>query len=680
MRFFYLGVLVLTPFLHSLYFNRVFEGSKVILLFIACGALCIWAGMRLLRLGNSFPPRNAWTHPITLWLLLFFLSYSISTAFSMAPRLSVIGAYERQLGWVSLTMFLAWYFLTLGLFRDGKVRPLFVAVSVPATLVALVAAGQALGWFPLGFAAVYDEFFHRVFSTLGHPVYLGLYLCLTIPLAAALALDPQAPPILRKGLWAMLPVMVFAMTKTLSRGAMIGMAVSTVIFLFCHFKYVRGLGGTRKQNGLLFFGVIFVFSGFIGLLFLVDPGLAARLRTVLFFTHTDRFQLLKGTLALIGETPFLGFGPETFRIVFLPHKSLELARLFPAGNHDRAHNQYLHLWVVQGVPGLFAYLGLLTSALRTALSVLKNKMASVSTRIWALGLGSAFAGYAVAILPAFDNVVSLLLFHLLLGALVILDCNVAVPAEAAPKETAPSPAVKWQSGQCALMAGLGLGFIWFGGAVALADHAYVLGRDNKVAENKLAYLRAAARRMPWETFYQYELARALWEHSTEEKTLTEDQKRADLLQAANLLSESFLYTWLPENYVQLLSLIYVDLKNYERAESVLLKFLRMDPYNSHLRTNLVLALGHQNKFRETLELLQQWKKRVPEDVNNYWYAGLAYESMGNYAEAEKEILLALERAPGKPEYVQELERVRKKLNGAAGAKGPAAPVVKSQEG
>lgn len=382
MRFFIFAILVITPCIYSQSFNRVFEIPKTIFLFISCGALFCGAGLYLLQRRISMAEiRQKTSHPISWWLIVYLVTFLAACMFSMAKPLSFLGSYERHTGFITTVLFTVFYFIVIVVLKNDDVHKVLKLLALTAIAVSLVAVLQSYGVFLTDVEYIYDTFYRRVFGTLSHPVYLGIYLVMTIPLVAAMV--PASPR--SKLIYMMaLPFMVFALVKTLSRGAFIAFALSAFSFVYLFIKHMsRGTPGVESARRFhwryVVFSLLFLVMG-IGLLFYIFPVLQLRLATIFHFSQESRIEIYKSVFRLIKDYPLWGTGPDTFRISFLPYKTLELARAFPLTNHDQAHNQFLHLWATAGIFPFMAYVGLLATMVATNLKILKQPDAPNSAR------------------------------------------------------------------------------------------------------------------------------------------------------------------------------------------------------------------------------------------------------------------------------------------------------------
>lgn len=673
MRFLIFAILIITPCIYSQSFNRVFEIPKTIFLFISCGALSFSAGVCLLQKRISMAEiRQKISHPISWWLLIYLIAFFIACLFSMAEPLSFLGSYERHTGFITTALFTFFYFIAIVTLKSDDVLRTLEILALTAIAVSLVAVLQSRDIFLTDVEYIYGMFYRRVFGTLSHPVYLGIYLAMTIPLVAAMI-----PAKSRISLVCMiaLPLMVLALVRTLSRGAFIAVALSAFSFVYLFIRHMRRdkpvLDSERRRNWqYAVFSLTLIVSG-IGLLFYFFPILQLRLATIFHFSQESRIEIYKCVLRLIKDHPLFGTGPDTFRVAFLPYKSLELARAFPLTNHDQAHNQFLHILATAGIFPLIAYVGLLASMVLTNLKTLKHP--GCSARASALGMACAIIGYIAAMMPAFDNMTTLLILHILAGVTVVLHKSV-MPARLVDKETISlrGPA-HYALSLTAFVAGIAS--IGFGSALWAAEHFAMAGNSAAKIENKIAYFEKARRWMPYESYYDYNLSIHYKDRAASRQTV--EEKNADLLHSVAILENSIAYSWQPENFINQLSRIFIELGYYKKTESLALKFLEFDHYSEGVRINLIIVLSIQGRLNEALDLLERWVVEFPARDTYHWYAGLLYGELKDFVNAEKRMALAHKFEPANASYKFELERVRRILQGVP---EPEMPLLTNQSG
>jgi O-antigen ligase len=618
--------------------------------------------------------RQKISHPISWWLTIYLITFFIASLFSMSKPLSLLGSYERHTGFITTALFTFFYFVAIVTLKLDDVLKALEILALTAIAVSLVAALQSQNIFLTDLEYIYNIFYRRVFGTLSHPVYLGIYLTMTIPLAAAMI---PARSRSRLVCAIALPLMVFALVKTLSRGALIAVALSAFSFVYLFFKHMRrdkAIIESDRRGNWHFAGIslVLVVSG-VALLFYFFPILQLRLATLFHFTEESRFEIYKSVFRLIKDHPLFGTGPDTFRVSFLPYKSLELARAFPMTNHDQAHNQFLHILATAGVFPFIAYVGLLASMVQTNLRTLKHP--GSPARAGALGIACSTIGYIAAMMPAFDNMTTLLILHFLAGATVIMHKSVIPPApRLVDTEKIPlrGPAhYAWSL--TALVAGVA--FIGFGSALWAAEHFAMAGNTAAKIDNKIAYFEQASRWMPYESYYSYNLGLHYKDRAAARQTA--EEKNADFLHSATILENSIEHSWQPENSVFQLSRIFIELGAYKNTESLALKFLEFDHYNEGVRINLMVALSMQGRLNEALGFLERWITEFPGRDTYPWYAGLLYGELKDFVNAEKKMARAHELEPANASYKFELERVRRILKDMP---EPVIPLLTNQNG
>jgi O-antigen ligase len=100
------------------------------------------------------------------------------------------------------------------------------------------------------------------------------------------------------------------------------------------------------------------------------------------------------TVRLILERPWLGYGLETFMLVFKKYNQ-EYTQIF----HDRvlidrAHNNYLDIAFATGLTGLAAYLAILVSFLMYVWQIIKE-VQNKSHKLLFIGIIAGFCGYLI---------------------------------------------------------------------------------------------------------------------------------------------------------------------------------------------------------------------------------------------------------------------------------------------
>ena len=121
------------------------------------------------------------------WALLLSLAWwLIASAASIAPVQSIVGSFGRGMGLLTVSSAVALFFLVRSECRTpDAARALIDAALLGSAPVCLLALGQAVGWDPLPPSWDRAVATLTVRSTFGQHIFLGSYLALLVPLAAA---------------------------------------------------------------------------------------------------------------------------------------------------------------------------------------------------------------------------------------------------------------------------------------------------------------------------------------------------------------------------------------------------------------------------------------------------------------------------------------------------------------
>jgi putative inorganic carbon (HCO3(-)) transporter len=318
------------------------------------------------------------------WPLLTFAGVAVlATGLSVNPAWSIQGAPQRHEGLLSLLAYPAICAGALVVVARGGWRLWCGAALACTTLVAGYGIAQYFGWEWLVRDPIRVSWW-RPFSTSGNPNFLGAYMVLTSPLAAAALLTAhRRTSVVSSG--GALGVMVLAAFCTYSRAAWLGLVVAAVVFAVI-LRQGRGsdpFSATIKAR-LMGVGALIVLLA--GLFFF--PGSPVGIRSADWSAaqraHTaiepgdpqagfrQRSYLWSHTIALLQRRPLLGYGPETFALVFPQGWDEQRAQLFgttPA-RIDKAHNDTLDMAMSIGVLGVVAFGWVVASTVRNAMSAL----------------------------------------------------------------------------------------------------------------------------------------------------------------------------------------------------------------------------------------------------------------------------------------------------------------------
>ena len=436
----WLLALLVVPAFFDIYSSQPFEPDKAMVVRVL-GLVMAAAGLvRELEAWRRW--RRPRALPLAVPVALYVGAAALSTALSVAPRLSLWGSEARGEGLATLAAYVVVFAAVAARLRRpaqlDRVIDVIVAGSVPVTLYGLQ---QAAGLDLLDWKRTYQEW--RVSTTLGNPIFAGSYLILILPLTLAAIAEwsrrPKAPGgpwgrRLRLALYVSAAVLqVWVLVLTGSRGPWLGGGAGLVAFALL----VAAIGRRRRvAAAALALGVAAV--AFVALLNvpggplqrLRDTRLLGRLGHILDAQGVRnpgdlaRVRVWEGALALArprpplplaeGEDrrgalrPLVGYGPETLQIAFGAIYDAEFARLerrnpdlsdagvstYYTRVPDRSHNELLDSLVAGGLLGALAHLvlagGIQVMGLR-ALGLLGSRREKRQLAALALAGGAAGA-------------------------------------------------------------------------------------------------------------------------------------------------------------------------------------------------------------------------------------------------------------------------------------------------
>jgi O-antigen ligase/tetratricopeptide (TPR) repeat protein len=282
---------------------------------------------------------------IYIILSLWLLSLLLSTIFSIAPSLSFWGSYYRLQGLYSHLVYIGFFLIFLHFLKDKKAQKTFLkALILIASITAVHGIFQQIG---LGIFSKHtmEEFLNRSFSTFGHPNFFGQFLLFPIWISLYFLIK-------KKKIWPYGITTVLLLTSLLlteNRASILGLLAAAAIYILLTIK-------AKKSFKILI--VALMSTGVLSFIFIAAPSTRSL---------TTRLYIWEGAAKLITDHPLIGSGLETFGLVFqrvTSSKFFELETLYSIA--DRAHNELIDIFVMQGIFGLIMFLTIILSTLYLA--------------------------------------------------------------------------------------------------------------------------------------------------------------------------------------------------------------------------------------------------------------------------------------------------------------------------
>lgn len=348
---------------------------------------------------------------IFLLIILLFSSF-----FSISPILSFFGEYHRFDGYLTILNYIFVYFVFYLYICEKKNYERFVSFLIyPSVIVIAYGLLQAMRF---DFIVWDTERPTRIFSTLGHPIFLATYLSLIFPFA--LFRFFFADKFYQKTFYFIYLVASYiAIIFTLARSGWLALAVSLIIFfIFTGYKEI-------KKN---IYKIFILFASIILTTFVLNaPPHSSGFSTVsqraisIVKVTTDssikeRWNIYETTLRIIRKYPLFGTGPETLKDIFTVYRNLKFISVSESNVvADRAHNEFLHIAATSGLLGLFAYLWVFVLVFLFLLYKIK-KTEDRFFKYFLICCLSSFCGFLTSSFFAFGVVSTYIIFYAIIGA------------------------------------------------------------------------------------------------------------------------------------------------------------------------------------------------------------------------------------------------------------------------
>lgn len=394
--------------------------------FRALVELALGAWILLALSDRQYRPRFSWTLAAFGGLVLWMI---VANLLGVNPHKAFWSNFERMDGWVTLVHIFALYVVAGSLLSVEKLWHrwwmFFVSAAAMVGFLALLELGKNIDAGQIGV---------RLATTLGNPIYLGVYMMFAIFAALWLALNSTGW--VRYALLAFTPLAGIVLFYSGSRGPLLGLvagiAASAVLWLFLARHELKEKGrtlGFKVAGGSLL--VLVVLSGSLFLArdsgFVKGNVMLTRAASVFSLNQELKVRGTIWSMALEGvaEDPGTGWGQEGFNQVFNKYYRPSMYAQEPW--FDRAHNMYIDWLVAGGIPALALFLGMLFLGM---LTLLRTREYSHAERVLLVG---AIIAYAVQALVVFDNLFSYVPLVMLLAMAHAASAKPVVSLEQLPE-------------------------------------------------------------------------------------------------------------------------------------------------------------------------------------------------------------------------------------------------------
>ena len=361
MKYLYYLLLFLTPLIFTSSNSELFELPKMYFVYGLALIILITHCYQYLRGQTAF-----FRHTFLDWpLIIFIISQTVSTVFSVDVHTSIFGYYSRLNGGLLslLTYSLLYWILVVHLNDDFKDKLIKFSLF-SGFLIAVYGIAEHFG---IDRNIWVQDVQSRVFSTLGQPNWLAAYLCILLPFSINLFLTSRQIFYRYFGLLSSI-IFYICILFTKSKSGIIAAIIAVVVyFIFSFFQK------TISQKLLIISSLLlvllsltinnplkdYVFPGPPSSRGVSDLPAVAGGQGVLNITPSEDIRKLvwAGSFRLWQQFPLFGTGPETFAYTYYWVRPAA-HNLTSEWNflYNKAHNEYLNYLATTGTFGFLAYL------------------------------------------------------------------------------------------------------------------------------------------------------------------------------------------------------------------------------------------------------------------------------------------------------------------------------------
>jgi O-antigen ligase len=341
-----------TPLIVLDYFYFPFIVPKTIIFQILI-ELALFFYLLLVFSNKSYLPK---LDMLTRAVLLFFGVYVIAAVFGENVFRSFFGVFERMLGIFNLAHFVVLFLMLRSVFTEKKDWILlFRAFLIAGSIVGLYGLGQKMG-----LTFLYNSGASRIDATIGNAAFFAAYMMFNAFFAVFLLFTDKSKFYIFY--WISLFISLLGVYLSSTRGAILGLSVGILFFLFSLFKHryfnfesLKFLN--RKKLAIWMLGIVLVSVltvSVFGPKAFLDP--IKRISSISVNDDTTKTRILSAGVSFNGflEHPVLGWGSENYNLVFDKYYD---PRLYPTEQwFDHAHNIIFDNLISAGILGLLAYL------------------------------------------------------------------------------------------------------------------------------------------------------------------------------------------------------------------------------------------------------------------------------------------------------------------------------------
>ena len=282
----WLAAVIVTPLFFNIHSDRVFEPDKISLLRSIALLMAVvwlvrwidqrgWRRVRALKWGGK---EAFWRKPLVLPVLSLVVVYLLATLFSITPRVSLLGSYQRLQGAYSTLAYVVIFSVMAASIRSrAQIRRVGTAVIIASIPIAFYGLLQHFGLDPLPWGGDVQK---RVAGHMGNAIFIAAYLIMAVTLTLSRILDAftnilsdvniSISDVMRSSIYIfVLVIQLITIYWSGSRGPLIALAVALFAFMLILLVSLRNVssekGAFSGRDALL--ALLLVLPSLLALLF-----------------------------------------------------------------------------------------------------------------------------------------------------------------------------------------------------------------------------------------------------------------------------------------------------------------------------------------------------------------------------------------------------------------------------
>lgn len=282
----WLLAVIAVPLFFNIHSERVFEPDKLVLLrsiaLFMLGVMLVrfvetrgWGNLHLLRWRDE---NSIWRLPFVLPVTILLVVYLVSTLFSITPRVSWAGSYQRLQGTYTTFSYVVIFIAAVTTIRKRvQINRIVTAVIITSIPISFYGLLQHFGLDPLPWGGDVEA---RIAGHMGNSIFIAAYLIMAVPLTLSRIIDAftnilsderlSYSDVLRSSIYIFaLATQLLAIYWSGSRGPLIGLAVGLFSFMLVLLVSLHNAAADRTGFGGKDFlwALVLISPPFIALLF-----------------------------------------------------------------------------------------------------------------------------------------------------------------------------------------------------------------------------------------------------------------------------------------------------------------------------------------------------------------------------------------------------------------------------